>query len=135
MGDLLMTRLEGLREHHSIIKEVRGKGLILAVEFHEPREMTLKLGWKALHKMEVNLFTQMVVTSLLSRHRILTQVAAHGLDTLKILPPLTITEKEVNMFVSALDAVLRDCRKFPGPLWDLGANFFRHSLRKPAPVS
>jgi len=97
--------------------------------------MAAKLGWKALHKMEVNLFTQMVVTSLLSRHRILTQVAAHGLDTLKILPPLTITPVEVEKFISALDAVLRDCRKFPGPLWDLGANFIRHSLRKPAAVS
>jgi acetylornithine/succinyldiaminopimelate/putrescine aminotransferase len=85
--------------------------------------------------MEVNLFTQMVVTSLLSRHRILTQVAAHGLDTLKILPPLTITEVEVNKFVNALDSVLADCRRFPGPLWDLGANFVRHSLRKSAPVS
>ena len=90
---------------------------------------------KALHKMEVNLFTQMVVTSLLTRHRILTQVAAHGLDTLKILPPLMITPAEVDKFIIALDAVLRDCRKFPGPLWDLGANFLRQTLRKPAPVS
>jgi len=134
MGELLISRLEELKERHSVIKEIRGKGLILAVEFHEPRELTLKLGWKALHKMETNLFTQMVVTALLSRHQILTQVAAHGLDTLKILPPLTITEVEVDKFVIALDAVLRDCRKFPGPLWDLGANFFRHSLRKPAAV-
>ena len=134
MGAMLLSRLEELKERHSVIKTIRGKGLILAVEFHEPRELTLKLGWKALHKMETNLFTQMVVTALLARHRILAQVAAHGLDTLKILPPLTIGETEVDKFVTALDAVLRDCRKFPGPLWDLGANFIRHSLRKPAPV-
>jgi len=134
MGELLVSRLNELKERHSVIKEIRGKGLILAIEFHEPRELALKLGWKALHKMEVNLFTQMVVTSLLTRHRILTQVAAHGLDTLKILPPLTIKEAEVEKFVTALDSVLKDCRKFPGPLWDLGANFFRHSLRKPAAV-
>ena len=134
MGDLLMERLEALKQHHSLIKEVRGKGLIIAIEFHEPKEMALRLGWKALHKMEVNLFTQMVVTALLSRHRILTQVAAHGLDTLKILPPLMITTAEIDKFITALDAVLHDCRRFPGPLWDLGANFLRHSLRKPASV-
>jgi len=85
MGALLMDRLEELKSRHSVIKEVRGKGLIIAVEFHEPREFTLKLGWKALHKMEANLFTQMVVTAMLARHRILTQVAPNGLDTLKIL--------------------------------------------------
>ncbi|HEX4086492.1 MAG TPA: aspartate aminotransferase family protein [Chthoniobacteraceae bacterium] len=134
MGELLVSRLNELKERHSVIKEVRGKGLILAIEFHEPKEMLPKLGWNFLHKMEVNLFTQMVVTALLSKHRILTQVAAHGLDTLKILPPLMIGEKEVDKFISALDSVLKDCRKFPGPLWDLGANFVRHSLRKPATV-
>ena len=131
MGELLMRRVEELKTKHSYIKEVRGKGLIIAVEFHEPRELPLKLGWKALHKMESNLFTQMVVTSLLGRHRILTQVAAHGLDVLKILPPLMIGEKEVERFVGALDSVLSECRKFPGPILDLGANFLRHSLRKP----
>ena len=65
-GELTDGAAGGIEGAHSVIKEVRGKGLILAIEFHEPREMTLKLGWKALHKMEVNLFTQMVVTSLLS---------------------------------------------------------------------
>ena len=90
MGELLIARLTALKEKHSYIKEVRGKGLIIAMEFHEPRELALKLGWKRLHKMETNLFTQMIVTALLNKHRILTQVAAHGLDTLKILPPLMI---------------------------------------------
>lgn len=132
MGELLMARLNELKAKHSYIKEVRGKGLIIAVEFHEPRELTLRLGWKAIHKMESNLFTQMVVSALLSKHRILTQVAAHGLDTLKILPPLMIGEKEVELFVTALDSVLRDCRRFPGPIFDLGANFLRQSLRKTA---
>jgi ornithine--oxo-acid transaminase len=134
MGELLLTRLNELKAKHSYIKDVRGKGLIIAVEFHEPSELALRMGWKLLHKMESNIFTQMVVTALLSRHRILTQVAAHGLDTLKILPPLMIGEKEVELFVKALDAVLVECRKFPGPMWDLGANFLRHSfsLRKSA---
>ena len=39
MGDLLVSKLEELKQRHSVIKEVRGKGLILAIEFHEPREM------------------------------------------------------------------------------------------------
>lgn len=130
IGDLLIHKLNALKSQHSVIKEVRGKGLILAIEFHEPTELMAKMGWKLLHKIEPELFSQMVVTSLLSSHRILTQVAAHGLDAIKILPPLVITEKEVDQFVSALDSVLHQCRKFPGPIWDLGANFVRNSLRK-----
>jgi len=29
-----------------------------------------------------------------------------------------------------MDSVLADCRSFPGPIWDLGANFIKHSLQR-----
>ena len=130
MGDLLLSKLNELKAKHSLIKEVRGKGLIVAIEFQEPNELAAKLGWKFLHKVEPELFPQMIVTSLLSKHRILSQVAAHGVDVIKILPPLMIGEKEVTLFVEALDDVLQSCRKFPGPVWDLGANFVKNAMRK-----
>ncbi len=52
------------------------------------------------------------------------------MDVVKILPPLTIGEREIERFVTLSTAVLSDCRKFPGPIWDLGANFIRHSLKR-----
>ncbi len=129
MGELLMQRIDALRAKHSFIKEVRGKGLIIAIEFQEPSELKLKLGWKLLHKVDKVLFAQMVVTQMLSKHRILTQVAGHAMDVVKILPPLIIGEREVDRFVTAFDEVLTDCRKFPGPMWEIGNNFVRHALR------
>src|SRR5204863_4340534 len=128
MGALLLERVDALRAKHSFIKEVRGKGLIIGIEFHEPTEFKLKMAWKLLHKVDKVLFAQMVVTQMLSKHRILTQVAGHAMDVIKILPPLIIGEKEVNLFVSALDDVLTECRKFPGPMWEIGQNFVRHAL-------
>src|SRR4051794_3014497 len=128
IGALLMERVDALRSKHSFIKEVRGKGLIIAVEFQEPSELKLKMGWKLLHKVDRVLFAQMVVTQMLSKHRILTQVAGHAMDVVKILPPLIIGEREVTMFVEALDQVLTECRKFPGPMWEIGNNFVRHAL-------
>jgi len=128
MGALLMEKLDGLKAKHPFIKEVRGKGLMIAIEFSEPKDLKLKMAWQLIHKLDKSLFTQMVVTSLLSQHRILAQVAGHNMDVVKILPPLVIGEKEVNRFVEAFDAVLTDCKKFPGPMWDLGKNFFKSSL-------
>src|SRR5438874_10655348 len=135
MGAQLMERIYALRAKHSFIKEVRGKGLIIAIEFHEPTEFRLKIGWKLLHKVDKVLFTQMVVTQMLSKHRILTQVAGHAMDVMKILPPLIVGEKEVEMFVSALDDVLTECRKFPGPMWEIGQNFVRHALGSRRPTA
>lgn len=128
MGALLMEKVEGLKSKYSFIKEVRGKGLIIAVEFDEPKEFQLKVAWKLLHQVDKGLFPQILVTSLLSKHRILSQVAGHNLDIVKILPPLMITEKEVDYFVNALDHVLRDCMKFPGPMWELGTNLVKQYL-------
>ncbi len=128
MGAILMEKIDALRSKHSFIKEVRGKGLMIAIEFHEPTEFPLKMAWKFLHKVDKVLFAQMVVTQMLSKHRILTQVAGHAMDVIKILPPLIIGEREVEMFVKALDDVLTECRKFPGPMWEIGNNFVRHAL-------
>jgi acetylornithine/succinyldiaminopimelate/putrescine aminotransferase len=114
MGALLMEKIDNLRAKHSFIKEVRGKGLMIGIEFHEPRELKLKMAWKLLHKIDKVLFTQMIVTQMLSKHRILTQVAGHAMDVMKILPPLIIGEREIDMFVNALDDVLTECRNFRG---------------------
>jgi len=129
MGQLLIDRIDALRQKHSFIKEVRGKGLMIAIEFHEPNEFKLKMAWKLLHKVDKVLFAQMVVTQMIAQHRILTQVAGHAMDVIKILPPLIIGEREVDLFVDALDATLTECRKFPGPMWEIGNNFVRHALR------
>src|SRR5207253_7109084 len=108
MGALLMEKVDALRAKHSFIKEVRGKGLMIGIEFHEPSEFKLKMAWKLLHKIDKVLFAQMVVTKMLSKHRILTQVSGHAIDVLKILTPLIIGENEIALFVTALDTELTD---------------------------
>jgi acetylornithine/succinyldiaminopimelate/putrescine aminotransferase len=128
MGARLMEKIDALRTKHSFLKEIRGKGLMIGIEFQEPQELKLKMAWKLLHKIDKALFAQMVVSQMLSKHRILTQVAGHNMDVIRILPPLIIGEKEVDMFVDALDDVLTECRKFPGPMWELGNNFVRAAL-------
>jgi ornithine--oxo-acid transaminase len=135
VGAALLARLGELQKRHSLIKQVRGLGLMIAIEFHEPDELAARLGWKLLHRVEPELFAQMIVTALFQKHRILTQLAGHGMDVIKILPPLIIGEREIERFVGALDAVLSDCRSFPGPIWDLGANFIRHSFRRSAELA
>ncbi len=134
MGALMEAKLLELQQKHDIIAEVRIKGLMGAVEFSEPSSMMGKMGWKAVHSMDKGLFPQLIVTPLLQRHRILAQVAAHNCDVIKFLPSLIIGEAEVNRFVSALDDVIQSLGKFPGPVWDLGQNFFK-AMKSGAPTA
>jgi len=129
MGDLLMDRVRELQKKHSIIKEVRGLGLMIAIEFQAPSSFAGRLSWNLLHKADPALYAQMIATGLLSQYRVLSQVAAHGMDVLKILPPLMIGEREVDRFVTALDGVLKSCEGFPTPVFGLGKNFFTEALR------
>src|SRR5207249_4571161 len=78
MGALLMEKIDALRAKHSFIKEVRGKGLMGGIEFHEPSEFKLKMAWKLLHKMDKVLFEPRIVIQTERKHRIPTQDALNG---------------------------------------------------------
>jgi ornithine--oxo-acid transaminase len=117
MGDYLLRRLRKMAERYELIREVRGKGLMIGIQFGEPRSLKLKTGWKLLHSMNEDIFCQMITMPLMEKHNILTQVAGHGLDTVKILPPLVIQRAEADLFLSAMDVVLAEAHRFPGAAW------------------
>ena len=117
MGAYLEKGLHELARRYELIHEIRAKGLMIGIQFGKPGSLSLKTGWKLLHKMNVDLFCQMITMPLLEKHRILTQVAGHGLDTVKILPPLMIEKSDADRFLEAMDDVLTDAHKFPGSAW------------------
>jgi len=117
MGKFLINGLEELAGRYELLHEIRGKGLMIGIQFGAPESFTLKTGWKLLHKMNGDLFCQMITIPLLEKHNILTQVAGHGIDTVKILPPLIIDNADADCFLEAMDKVLKDAHKFPGSAW------------------
>jgi len=127
-GEQLLTAARALQAKHEWIKEVRGKGLMFAIEFHEPKSLMSKMAWKTLHTVDHGLYAQMIVTSLMQKHRVLTHVAAHGLDVVKALPPLVIGDREITRFVNGLDEVIGESGSVTGPLWQFGASLVKASL-------
>ncbi len=121
-GGYLIEELRKLAERYELLHEIRGKGLMIGLQFGEPASLTLKAGWKLLHKMNEDLFGQMITMPLLEKHNILTQVAGHGLDTVKILPPLVIDRQDADRFLEAMDAVLKEAHRFPGSAWTTTKN-------------
>lgn len=130
LGERFLHGLQELKRTHEWVKDVRGKGLMLGIEFGPPRSLKLKAGWTALERAQPGLFAQLVVMALLRDHNILAQVAGHRLNVVKLLPPLVITEREVDDTLQALDAVLREAEKFPGGLWTLGRELVKNALTR-----
>jgi ornithine--oxo-acid transaminase len=117
IGEHLSNGLQDLAGRYELLQEVRGLGLMIGMQFGEPNSLTLKAGWKLLHKMNQDLFCQMITMPLLEKHNILTQVAGHGLDTVKILPPLVIDKADADHFLEAMESVLKVAHRFPGSAW------------------
>jgi ornithine--oxo-acid transaminase len=111
MGELLLERTRPLVERYEVVKDVRGLGLIWAIEFEEPSGGSRS--WRMLERVQPGLFAQLVVVPLFSEHKILTQVAGHDSNVIKILPPLVLSEDDVDWFVDALDATLARAQKLP----------------------
>ncbi|NIM92784.1 MAG: aminotransferase class III-fold pyridoxal phosphate-dependent enzyme, partial [Anaerolineales bacterium] len=130
IGEKLLAKLAALKSRHEMIVDVRGKGLMIGIEFGPPRSLSLKAAWKAIEAAERGLFTQLVVMSLMRDHRILSQVGGPGINLLKLLPPLTIGEKEVEMIVSALDQVMAEATRPTGRVWGMSAELIKHAVRR-----
>jgi ornithine--oxo-acid transaminase len=128
-GAELMRGLEGLAAKYDLVKEVRGKGLMIGIEFGRPSGLKARAGWAMLQKARVGLFAQMVVVSLFQRHRILTQVSGDHLEVIKLIPPLMIGDAEVKLFTDGLADVLEDASKGSGLMWDFGRTLITQAVR------
>jgi ornithine--oxo-acid transaminase len=130
IGELLKSRLAERMERYELLSDVRGRGLMIGFEFGKPSSLKLKAGWNTLQAARHGLFAQMVVVPLFQRHRILTQVAGDHMDVIKLLPPLNITETEVDRFVEAFDDVMRDAHRGTGLMWDFGRTLVKQAMQR-----
>ncbi|MEU3497152.1 aspartate aminotransferase family protein [Kitasatospora cineracea] len=128
VGELFRSRLAALTERYELLAEVRGRGLMIGIEFGRPKSLKLRTGWTALQAARKGLFAQMVVVPLLQRHRILTQVSGDHLEVIKLIPPLIVTEKEVDRFVDAFTEVMDDAHRGSGLMWDFGRTLVKQAV-------
>jgi len=128
-GARLLATFERMIQRHELVKEVRGKGLMIGIEFGAPRSLALKASWNLLETANSGLFCQLIVIPLLKEHRILSQVAGHGNHTIKLLPPLIISDKDCDWIEQSFEAVIADAHRVPGAIWSLGKTLVENAAR------
>ena len=118
-GNRIGEGVRAMMPRYEFLKEVRWRGLMIGIEFGSPRSLGLKAAWSLIHKLDKSLFPQVAIMPLLDKHHIITQVAGHNVDVVKLLPPLVINEEDVQWFLKGFEDVLIGMHKFPGPAWDV----------------
>ena len=73
-----------------------------------------------------------ITVPLFKDHKILTQVSGHGSHTIKLLPPLVISEEDCGWIEKSFDEVIAGSHKVPGAIWSLGKTLVDNAVRKTA---
>lgn len=128
-GEEIVGGLNAMKSEFEMLKEVRGKGLMIAIEFERPKSFVLRTGWDLIHKVNGGLFGQMVVVPLMSKHRILSQVTGHNVDVVKLLPPAVMTSEDVQYFLQSFRSILQDCHRFPGGAWEVAMQLAKQAMK------
>ncbi|HMK97709.1 MAG TPA: aminotransferase class III-fold pyridoxal phosphate-dependent enzyme, partial [Acidimicrobiales bacterium] len=129
-GEAFGSALAPLVEHYEMFYEVRGKGLMIGLQFGRPQSKALRRRFNGLERIRPAIVSQMMVVPLFHRHRILTQVAADNVNIIKLLPPLICGQEEIDYFVGALDDVLKDAHSGSGLMFEFGRTMVRGALRR-----
>src|SRR6476646_8134099 len=131
-GAELRLALNRMVPGYEFLKDVRGKGLMIGLEFGPSKALRLKASWDVRETANKGLFCQLITVPLFKDHKILTQVSGHGSHTVKLLPPLTITAEDCNWIETAFDNVIASSHKVPGAIWSLGKTLVDNAVRKSA---
>ncbi len=128
-GERLRHAFRRLIDRYEFVREVRGKGLMIGLEFGPPTSLRLKASWNLLETANTGLFCQLITIPLFKDHKILIQVAGHASHTVKLLPPLIITDEDCDLIEHAFDDVIAATHRVPGAIWSLGKTLVGNAIQ------
>jgi ornithine--oxo-acid transaminase len=129
MGELLLALTRPLIERHDVVRDVRGLGLMWAIELGPPSGGGRRALWGAVERTQPGLFAQLITVPLFHDHQILCQVAGHRMNVVKALPSLLIGEDEVRRFADALAEVVAAAERVPVAMARFGLQMARGTAR------
>jgi ornithine--oxo-acid transaminase len=131
-ADLGERLIQGLRRRLNgteFVRDIRGKGMMIGIELGPPKSLRLKTAYALLEQANEGLFCQVILMPLLARHRILAQVAGHGVPVIKLLPPFVVSEDDLLWIEESFEQVVREAESL-GRIWELGRTLAGQALRE-----
>lgn len=107
-GEYFLNKLLNLKEKYKIIKDVRGRGLMIGLEFYQPEGGILdKITGGGVSKITSEYLGSLVAGELLNRYHIITAYTLNNPNVIRLEPPLIISREDLDRFVDAMDDLLR----------------------------
>jgi ornithine--oxo-acid transaminase len=129
LGTLLLELTTPLVDRHDIVRDVRGLGLMWAIELGPPQGAARRSLFRAVDHLQPGLFAQLITVPLFHDHRVLCQVAGHRLNVIKALPSLLVEEADIRHFADALSEVVATAERMPAAMARFGVRMARGTAR------
>jgi putrescine aminotransferase len=114
MGDYLLRRLLELKQKYPLIKDVRGKGLMIGIEFEKPAGLANKLTGGMANKLSEEYLGALVAGELQNKYRIITAYTLNNPNVIRLEPPLIVTKDQIDAVIHALTQIFEAHRSFWG---------------------
>jgi ornithine--oxo-acid transaminase len=125
LGELLLELTRPLIDRYEIVRDVRGLGLMWAIELGRPSSARARHVWDLAERAQPGLAAQLITVPLFHEHRVLCQVAGHRMNVVKALPALVSSEDDIRHFATALEAVVARAERLPSAYAQLGLGMAR----------
>jgi putrescine aminotransferase len=113
MGEYLLNGLKELKKHYPMIKDVRGRGLMIGLELNTPEKGLLnRVTGGAINNFYKEYAGAMVAGELLNSHQIITAYTLNNPNVIRLEPPLIIEKQDINTLLNALEVILSKNKGF-----------------------
>jgi ornithine--oxo-acid transaminase len=127
LGESFRKKLRAELAPFSIVKDVRGMGLLNGIEFVPPTALAFRALYEAFNKIHPAMFGQIMVMRMFREKGILTQICGNNFMVLKAAPPLTVTSEQLGEFVFAIRDIV-EMAQTSAAFWTEALSMVRRSV-------
>lgn len=126
-GEYLREQLKATLNEFEMVREIRGLGLLMGIEFQAPKQLRLRIPYEAFGAIHAGMFGQILVMRLFRDFGFLTQVCGNNFMVLKVAPPLVVKKEHIDAFVTAMRSVM-ELANSPGVFWSEALGLARRAF-------
>lgn len=105
-GEYFLSKLKALAGEYELIKEVRGRGLMIGIEFNQPDSGIFdKISRGMVSKLSYEYTGSLVAGALINDHQVITAYTLNNPNVIRLEPPLIVSYDEIDYVIDALDAI------------------------------
>jgi putrescine aminotransferase len=108
MGDYALERMRDMKDRYPLIKDIRGRGLMLGIEFHSGEGSLIdRLSGGTASRLGREYIGALVAGELLNKHRIITAYTLNNPNVIRLEPPLIVSRQQIDYVIESLASIMQ----------------------------